>query len=185
MSFVCILAGAYLMGALPLHLWALGKYPFRSQLQPREYFLMIVIDLVKGMAATLFGMALGGWPGACFAAVLVVAGSMYSVFLGFQGNYGLTVAAGALLILSPVLVLVGIIIYFFSLLFTRYLFLSTLLTTMAMIILGLILVTHFYAWLVILVLGSLILFRMKPNWRHIRRNLGPPYRFKNFFRRIH
>lgn len=185
MNFLYIIAGAYLMGALPLHLWALGKNPYRIKLQQREYFLIIVIDLVKGMAAALFGLALGGWLGAGLAAVLVVTGSMYSVFLGFQGNYGLSVAAGALLILSPVLVIFGIIIYFFSLLLTRYLFLSTLLTTIAMIILGFILVTHFYAWLVILILGSLILFRMKPKWRHIRRNLEPPYRFKNPFRRIH
>lgn len=183
-KFLIILLAAYLTGALPLHLWALGRPPSHFTLHRRETFLVIVIDLVKGMAATLFGLALGGWLGACLGAILVVVGSMYSAFLGFRGGYGLSVAAGALLILSPMLILFGIIVYFISLLATRYLFISTLLTTIAMMILGLVLATHFYALAVIFIIGCLIFLRTKPKWRRVRRKIEPPYRFKNPFRRI-
>ncbi|MBA4603038.1 glycerol-3-phosphate acyltransferase [Thermoactinomyces mirandus] len=184
MKFLIIMVAAYLTGALPLHLWALGRSPSHFTLHRREIFLVIVVDLVKGMAVTLFGLALGGWPGACLAAILVVVGSMYSVFLGFRGGYGLSVAAGALLILSPMLILFGIIVYVISLLATRYLFISTLLTTIAMILLGLVLATHFYALVAILIVGGLIFLRTKPKWRRVRRKIEPPYRFKNPFRRI-
>lgn len=184
-KILLILLAAYLTGALPLHLWALGRPASHFTLYRREIFLVIVIDLVKGMAAALFGLALAGWMGACLAAVFVVVGSMYSVFQGFRGGYGLSVAAGALLILSPVLILFGIIVYFISLLATRYLFVSTLLTTIVMMIAGLVLATHFYALAVILITGGLILLRTRPDWRRFRRKIEPPYRFKNPFRRIH
>jgi acyl-phosphate glycerol 3-phosphate acyltransferase len=188
MTFLLALLLAYLIGSLPSHFWVLSRsaYRFRlpllTSLTKREAFLLIVIDLVKGMSATLIGFALAGWFAAYLAAIVVVVGSMYSVFLGFRGGNGLGVAAGALLILSPVLILIGILIYLLSLLTTRILFLSTLLTTVAMILFGVVLATHFAVWLVILILGLLILSRMRPRWKRMRRGFEPPYRFKNPFR---
>lgn len=179
---------AYLIGAFPAHRWAVdrlaarGRIPSPHSLYPREAFLLVLIDLVKGMVATLLAFTLAGWAGACLAAVAVTLGAMYSVFLGFHGSRGLAVAAGALLILSPVLILIGVLIYVFSLLATRYLFISAFFTTVAVILLGLVLVTHFAVWFVVLVLGLLILFRLQPGWKRFRRGLEPPYRLRNPFR---
>ncbi|MBH8604629.1 glycerol-3-phosphate acyltransferase [Thermoactinomyces sp. CICC 10522] len=178
---------AYFIGALPFDWWVVTKPAYRlrppsfSVLNRREAFVLIVIDLVKGMAATLIGFSVAGWMGAYLAAVAVVVGSLYSVFLGFRGGTGIGVAAGALLILSPLLILIGILIYLFSLLTTRVLFVSTLLTTTAMIIFAVVLATQIYVWMVIIVVGGLILYRIRPKWKRIKR-FEPPYRFRNPFR---
>jgi acyl phosphate:glycerol-3-phosphate acyltransferase len=187
MSLLITIIVAYLIGALPFDWWVLTNrvYRFRppsfSALNRREVFVLIVIDLVKGMAATLIGFSISGWMGAYLSAVAVVVGSLYSVFLGFRGGSGISVAAGALMILSPMLIFIGILIYLFSLLTTRVLFVSALLTTIAMIIFAVVLATQVYVWLVIIVVGSLILYRIRPKWKRIKR-FEPPYRFKNPFR---
>ncbi|WP_124728178.1 glycerol-3-phosphate acyltransferase [Staphylospora marina] len=179
---------AYLIGAFPLHLWAVprlsvaGRIPPPHALYPREAFLLVLIDVVKGMAATLLAFGVAGWAGACFAAVTVTLGSMYSVFLGFRGGRGLAVAAGALLILSPVLMFIGVIIWLLSLAATRYLFLASFFTTVGVILLGLVFISQMTVWFVVLVLGVLILLRLRPGWKRFRRGLEPPYRFKNPFR---
>lgn len=62
---------------------------------------VLVIDLLKGVAAVLAGLWIGGEePSAAMAAALAaVAGHNFPVWLGFKGGRGLATAAGAALLL--------------------------------------------------------------------------------------
>lgn len=143
----------------------------------KEALLLILIDLLKGIVITLLGFALLGWVGAYLAAILVVVGSMYSCFLGFRGGLGLGVAAGALLVLSPVFFLFGLLILLFSLLLLRSLFIGALLALGAIILFGIVFATHLYVWGIILLLAIVLLFRFCSPWFGIKRRHDLPYRF--------
>jgi acyl phosphate:glycerol-3-phosphate acyltransferase len=183
MTWLLVLGLAYVIGALPCHWWALSRSHSEqhgvgyTQLPLKEAFLLLVIDLVKGMAATLLGIALLGWVGAYLAAILVVVGSVYSCFLDFRGGTGLGVAAGALLILSPILVVVGVLIFILALLLMRSLVVATLLTGAALFLFGMVLATHVMVWLIVLVLCVVIWSRW---WGKTPRNHSrykkPPWR---------
>jgi glycerol-3-phosphate acyltransferase PlsY len=71
-------------------------------------------DLLKGVVAVLIGRSLAGDPGAIFAAVAVVCGHNWPVFLGFKGGKGIATSVGALLSLdyrvALILLVVGVII---------------------------------------------------------------------------
>ncbi|MGX9707654.1 glycerol-3-phosphate acyltransferase PlsY [Laceyella sediminis] len=183
MTWLLVLGLAYVIGAFPCHWWACSRPHSEqngvgyAQLPLKEAFLLLVIDLVKGMAATLLGFALLGWVGAYLAAILVVVGSVYSCFLDFRGGTGLGVAAGVLLILSPILVVVGVMIFILAMLLVRSLFVATLLTGVALFLFGMVLATHVMVWLIVLVLCVVIWSRWrgkKP--RSYSRYKKPPWR---------
>jgi acyl phosphate:glycerol-3-phosphate acyltransferase len=171
-----VLGLAYVIGAFPIQ-WLKKKrriYPI---------LLFVFLDLCKGIFATLIGWWLGGMVVAHLAAIVVVVGEIYPIFTWFRGGNGVGVAAGALAVLSPILILVGLVVYILSLLITRYLFLSTFLSTLAVIIFSLILVTHFYVWVVIFCLGCLVLNRHRVHWHRFRRGVEPPVQLHALFRR--
>ncbi|SEM90843.1 glycerol-3-phosphate acyltransferase [Lihuaxuella thermophila] len=178
---------AYLIGSIPIEWWVVRHRPSSfaapslTALHRQQVVILLVIDLLKGIIATLIGFLLGGWLAACLAAIAVVTGSIYSVFGGSNGGKGLAVAAGTMLVLSPLLMLIGIVIYLISLLLTRYLFVATCLTVVAVLLLGLVLVSHFYVWLVLLFLGVIVLFSQRPHRRGFRKGRKPPFRFRNPF----
>ncbi|MBS7529736.1 glycerol-3-phosphate acyltransferase [Hazenella sp. IB182353] len=179
---------AYLIGAIPLHWWALSQHrnPFGviqvESLHKEESFLLVLIDFVKGMVAALLGLLLGSWLTASLCAVGVVLGSMYPIFEQFRGRPGLPTAGGALFILSPILIGIGICIYMLSLFSTRYLFLSTLLTTISIIILGIGLATNLYVWFLIITISILVLYKERDQFSRWRRRWDMPIRFRNPFK---
>ncbi|MBA1333722.1 MAG: Acyl-phosphate:glycerol-3-phosphate O-acyltransferase PlsY (EC 2.3.1.n3) [Firmicutes bacterium] len=71
-------------------------------------------DLLKGVAAVLIGRNIAGDMGAILAAVAVVCGHNWPVFLGFKGGKGITTSVGALLSLdiriALILLAVGVLI---------------------------------------------------------------------------
>jgi acyl phosphate:glycerol-3-phosphate acyltransferase len=184
MNEIIVLLIAYLLGAAPFEKWFMD-YQSISHTTPtfqsvikQEILMVILIDLCRGVVATLVALWVGNWFVACLAAILVVVGSMYSIFYGFEGGRGLAVAAGALCVLSPVLILFGIVVYALSLLLTRYFFISTLLTIIAVFVLGILLATHLAIMGVIFFCSILILSRGKTNWKSIYKTWKKPYRFR-------
>lgn len=73
---------------------------------------VVMIDLAKGFSMTVlfdryFGLVLG-----LTAALFVVIGHNYSVFMRFKGGRGLASSAGALLVVQPIAVGVYLVTYF-------------------------------------------------------------------------
>jgi acyl phosphate:glycerol-3-phosphate acyltransferase len=74
--------------------------------------LVAIIDVMKGLLVTFFSEHFYGSIIGLTAALFVVIGHNYSIFLKFKGGRGLAAAAGALLVIQPIAVPVYLGAYF-------------------------------------------------------------------------
>lgn len=74
--------------------------------------LVLVLDVLKGVAATVFAQAWCGmdWVIA-LAGFTAILGHCFSPFLGGKGGKGVATALGAFIVISPALALVGIAVF--------------------------------------------------------------------------
>ncbi|MEX1207597.1 MAG: glycerol-3-phosphate acyltransferase [Acidimicrobiia bacterium] len=63
---------------------------------------ILILDLLKGAGAALFGLALGGDSTAVAAAVAAVSGQVLNPWFGFRGGKGLGVTGGAAMVIWPI-----------------------------------------------------------------------------------
>jgi acyl phosphate:glycerol-3-phosphate acyltransferase len=135
---VCYLLGS-LSGSLLLGKWrgvdirtqgsgnAGGTNAFRTQ-GAKFALLVLLIDILKGMAAVWIGIQFGGAPvavGACLAAAVV--GHIWPIFFGFRGGKGAATYLGGGLLLAPSMVWMCLVVWILSVLATGYVGLSTML----------------------------------------------------------
>ena len=145
--------GAYLLGAIPfgyLVVWALegsdvretgsggtGATNVSRRAGKVAGIITLVLDALKGVAAVLLAsnllrpMAssaeLSWWVGA--AAVAVIVGHIFPVWLKFRGGKGVATAIGVFIVLSPWSLLVAGVVFLLTVLLTRYVSLGSLLGT--------------------------------------------------------
>lgn len=178
--FISILT-AYGIGMIPFaQLWykkggrGVPRYPNRRG----KGLPQVMIDLGKGVTATLIGLSVAGWVGASLSAVGVVLGHTYPVFAIQQGGRGAAVAAGALFVLSPLVIAVGLVVFLISLLVTRYVTLATLFTILAVILITFLLSVQLWIMLITIALAGVVLFRDRRNLKRWRRGGEPPFRLR-------
>ncbi len=93
--------------------------------------IVATVDISKGVAATLLfggGMIFSnnlGQASMMLAAMSVVTGHNYSVFIGFKGGRGLATAAGAFLVAQPLAIALFLAVYFLLRLLRAQLYLSS------------------------------------------------------------
>jgi acyl phosphate:glycerol-3-phosphate acyltransferase len=93
----------------------------------------LLLDALKGAAAILIAsyvlnevlLAPVNWWVAA-AAVAVVIGHMFPVWLSFRGGKGVATAVGVLLVLAPLALALAVVVFFLIVLFTRYVSLGSL-----------------------------------------------------------
>ena len=144
LSVTPFLFGAYLLGAFPTsYLYGrlrgddlrdrgsgnLGATNVYRLFGPRGALLVVGIDLAKGFAPTWFfpvwdGAAAPDW--ALAYGFLAISGHVWSVFTRFSGGKGVATAAGALLALAPLAVLVGAMVWLGLALITGFASLASL-----------------------------------------------------------
>jgi glycerol-3-phosphate acyltransferase PlsY len=89
--------------------------------------LTLLLDVVKGWLGTWLGRQAGPDPGwAAAAALLVVVGNCWPVFLRFQGGKGVATGLGAFLGLAPWAVLPGAVVWVALAVSFRYISLASL-----------------------------------------------------------
>jgi glycerol-3-phosphate acyltransferase PlsY len=88
----------------------------------------LLLDALKGSAAVLIAKTVGGedWVIAA-AAIAVLVGHIFPVWLGFRGGKGVATGAGVFLVLAPVAVLCAGVIFLAIVFSTRYVSLGSML----------------------------------------------------------
>lgn len=64
--------------------------------------VVVIVDVVKGVAAALVGWAIAGVPGAYAGATAGIVGHVLPVWSRFRGGKGVATSAGALLVVFPI-----------------------------------------------------------------------------------
>ncbi len=90
--------------------------------------LTLILDALKGVAAIYIGTSILGESSWAItgAAILVITGHMYPIWLGFRGGKGVATGVGVFLVLAPFAVMLSGVIFLAVVLLTRYVSLGSI-----------------------------------------------------------
>src|SRR6266536_4965885 len=149
---------AYLWGSIPSGYW-MGKLLRGKDFDIRAYgshktgatnvrrtlgngpaLIVFLVDLSKGIGPALIAtlvpfLYVNGW-GPSLAGLAALLGHCYPFFIGFKGGRGVSTAAGALLVISPLAFLISGIVLFTAIAATRYVSLGSILGCLSAVICG-------------------------------------------------
>lgn len=89
--------------------------------------LVLVGDILKGVAAILIGATLGGAFGKLIAGIFVILGHVFPVFFGFRGGKGVLVGSVMLVLFDWRMFLVALVIFIIAVATTRWISLGSIL----------------------------------------------------------
>jgi len=131
----------------------------------------LVLDMAKGYAAVwIAGWLTDGSPGwMADAALAVMVGHAFPIFLGFKGGKAVATFAGAFLYLTPVPALAAIMVWVITIAVTRYISAASILAS-ATFPLGVWLIEHasLNVMLAAVIAAGIVVYRHKDNMRRIR-----------------
>lgn len=201
-----LLVPAYLIGAIPFAL-IVGRVFFHCDLRQRGSgnlgatntfrelgvvagVLVLALDMAKGAA----GVAVAAYgvrflaPGGATADIgafqllamfAVIAGHIYSPYLGFRGGKGVAAAAGALLFLMPMVAILLLLGFAALVVVFRMVSLASVLATAAFPVLSWAFYSHDLAAVVLTVLATvLVIWRHRGNISRIIRGVEPKLTLK-------
>jgi len=143
MTRIIIVIVAYLIGSIPFGYWIVrgkigtdiretgsggtGATNVSRRAGKAAGVLTLLLDAAKGSAAVLIAKAGGGdeWVIAA-AAIAVLVGHMFPVWLGFRGGKGVATGVGIFLILAPIALLCAGVIFLSIVFFTRFVSLGSI-----------------------------------------------------------
>ena len=174
---------AYLLGSIPSGIW-IGKYFYQTDI--RKYgsgnsgttntfrvlgkkagIIVLIMDMLKGSAATLLPIWLGVEIHPLLAGVVAALGHTYPLFAGFKGGKAVATSAGIMLAYNPLFFGEAIIAFVIYLYFSRMVSLSSILVSFTAVVLSF----FFNDWpltLVTILLTIFIIYRHRSNMYRIR-----------------
>ena len=140
----------------------------------------LVLDMAKGFAAVwIAGWLTGGSSGwMADAALAVMVGHAFPIFLGFKGGKSVATFTGAFLYLTPIPALCGIVVFVITVVVTRYISAASILAA-ATFPLGVWLIQHstLNEVLAAVIAAAIAVYRHKENIRRIRAGKEPVFRW--------
>ncbi|MDA1763302.1 glycerol-3-phosphate 1-O-acyltransferase PlsY [Bacillus cereus] len=94
--------------------------------------IVAIVDILKGTLACLLPLILSSTVNPIVCGLLAILGHIFSVFAGFKGGKAVATATGVFLFLTPLGVFVGFVVFVLTLLFTKYVSLSSMLAGIAL-----------------------------------------------------
>ncbi|MBC2604355.1 glycerol-3-phosphate 1-O-acyltransferase PlsY [Puniceicoccus vermicola] len=150
---LCALLG-YLIGSLSFAVWIAksrgvdilkegsgnpGATNVKRVLGKKAGNTVFFLDFLKGCVAVGLGLWIVGDPGGIAGAVGAVLGHSASIFIRFRGGKGVAVTMGALLVLMPITLLTGLVIWVITFKVSRYVSLASILFAISLPVTALIL----------------------------------------------
>jgi len=139
---------AYFLGSIPIG-WLVGKLFYKIDIRKggsgnigatnalrlfgtTTGVIVLLLDMVKGFTAVLIAQAVlpEASPFIALTALTVMLGHIFPVWLGFKGGKGVATAAGAVIALTPLSVVVALCIFVIVVALTRYVSLGSLLAAL-------------------------------------------------------
>ena len=140
----------------------------------------LILDMAKGFAAVwIAGMLTDGSPGwMADAALAVMVGHAFPIFLGFKGGKAVATFIGAFLYLTPVPALAAMIVFVIAVVATRYISAGSILAAAAFP-LGVWLIEHPSPNVVAaaVIAAAIVVYRHKENLRRMRTGKEPVFRW--------
>jgi glycerol-3-phosphate acyltransferase PlsY len=140
----------------------------------------MVLDIAKGFAAVWIAGLLtdnsAGWM--ADAALAVMVGHAFPIFLGFKGGKAVATFTGAFLYLTPIPALAGIIVFVITVVATRYISAGSIMAA-ATFPLGVWLIDHPTPNVVVaaLIAALIVIYRHKDNMQRMRAGKEPVFRW--------
>jgi len=159
-KIVLIAIIGYLWGSIPSGYW-MGKLLRGKDFDIRDYgshktgatnvrrmlgngpaALVLVIDLSKGAGPVLLAtlipfLYISGW-GPTVAGIAALLGHSFPIFIGFRGGRGVMTGAGAILVTSPLTILIAAVTTISTIAISRYVSLGSIVGALTSIICGII-----------------------------------------------
>jgi len=140
----------------------------------------LVLDIAKGFAAVWIAEYLtNGSPGwSADAALAVMVGHAFPIFLGFKGGKSVATFVGAFLCLTPVPMLAAMIVFVITVMVTRYISAASILMA-ATFPLAVWLIEHptLNEVLAALIAALIVIYRHKENMQRMRTGKEPVFRW--------
>ncbi|QBD77753.1 glycerol-3-phosphate 1-O-acyltransferase [Ktedonosporobacter rubrisoli] len=160
LQLVLIACIGYLWGSIPAGYW-MGKILRGKDFDIRAYgshkigatnvlrtlgkipaLIVFLFDLTKGVLPTLLSLLVpffyaAGW-GPMLAALTALLGHCFPLFIGFRGGRGVLTGSGALLLISPLTFVIGLITTLGTIAISRYVSLGSIVGCLTTIVCGLI-----------------------------------------------
>jgi len=142
----------------------------------------MALDMAKGFAAVwIAGLLTDNSPGwMSDAALAVMVGHAFPIFLGFKGGKAVATFAVAFLYLTPVPALAGVIVFVITVTVTRYISAGSILAA-ATFPIAVWLIEHPTPNVVLVaaIAGAIVVYRHKDNMRRMRSGKEPEFRWGN------
>ncbi len=119
--------------------------------------------MAKGAVAVLIAWMIAGIVAAHVAVIFVVLGEMCPCFPSRHPRNGWSVAAGALLVISPIFILISLGVYLLSLLITRTFVGSFFLAIIAFLLCLIFFAAQLYLWILVLSIAGMLTIH-RPKW---------------------
>ena len=140
----------------------------------------LVLDMAKGFAAVwIAGWLTDGSPGwMADAALAVMVGHAFPIFLGFKGGKSVATFTGAFLYLTPIPALAGIIVFVITVVVTRYISVASIMAA-ATFPMGVWLIDHPTPNVVVaaVIAAAIVIYRHKENMQRLRAGKEPVFRW--------
>jgi len=131
--------------------------------------LTLLLDTMKGAVAVLLTAHFDGEEYALvLAALTATAGHMFTPFLGFRGGKGVATALGSLLMIAPSAIGLSALVFFFSVLTTRYISVGSILAAFSFPWWTMLLGYSLPVTSMAVILALLIIIRHSANIRRLR-----------------
>lgn len=178
MEYVITILLSYLIGSIPtaLILSSRKNIDIRQQgsgnigatnsfrvLGKKAGFFVAFIDILKGVIPALIAYLYGGDELAVVAAFAVIIGHSFSIFANFKGGKGIATGAGAVMVLNPIAVISGILLFFLLLFLTKYASLSSIIAASSVALLTWVLDDSIVVKVGVTIMVGFVIFRHRSN----------------------